>query len=230
MSKNSPNPNWKPGHSSVSPLDQTKEMVSLDPKTLDVTPTYKLLIGTVVPRPIAFISTINKNGQGNLAPFSFFNGVSTSPPCLMIAITQKEDHVKKDTLRNIEETGEFVINTVSEWMAEAVNHCSALYPYGVSEMEKAGLTPLPSEKVAPPRVKEAPIQMECKLYNSMKVGDGKKGSSTIVVGEVVQFHIHPDVYQNGKILIEPLKPISRLAGFSYGRTTETFDIPRPTIE
>ncbi|OFZ18527.1 MAG: hypothetical protein A2X94_00755 [Bdellovibrionales bacterium GWB1_55_8] len=193
------------------------------------TPIYKLLIGAIVPRPIAFISTVSPEGKGNLAPFSFFNGVSSDPPCIMVAITRKPDGGKKDTLRNIEATRQFVVNSVSEWMAEPMNYCSADFPYEVDEMEQVGLTPIPSLTVKPPRVKESPIHLECELYNTMEVGDGRPGSSTIVVGRIVTMHIHERAYDNGRIRIEELRPLSRLAGFSYGKTSGIFDIPRPKL-
>src|SRR5690349_10987328 len=122
-------------------------MISLDFDSLPGATRYKIMIGAVVPRPIAFVSTINSAGTGNLAPFSFFNAVSSDPPCLAFSITRKRDGSKKDTLRNIEETRGFVVNTVSEWMADPMNQSSADYPYGVDEMAKVGLTALPSTRV-----------------------------------------------------------------------------------
>lgn len=205
------------------------EMVSLDFAGMAPTPIYKLLIGAVVPRPIAFISTLSPDGVGNLAPFSFFNGVSSDPPCLMIAITRNSDGGKKDTLRNVEATGQFVVNTVADWMAEPMNQCSANYPYGVDEMKEVGLTPLASMKVKPPRVKESPIHMECELYKTLEVGEAKVGASTIVVGKIVAMHIHKPAYYDGKIKISEIRPLSRLAGASYGLTEGIFDLPRPKV-
>jgi flavin reductase (DIM6/NTAB) family NADH-FMN oxidoreductase RutF len=217
---------WKPGDAIASPVDR---MISLDLTTMASTPAYKLLIGAIVPRPIAFVSTVSPEGVGNLAPFSFFNGVSSVPPAIMIAITRRNDGSKKDTLRNIEATRQFVVNSVAEWLVEPMNHCSADYPYGVDEMRKVGLTPLPSLRVKPPRVKESPIQMECELYDTMEVGPGVVGSSTIVVGKILQMHVHEPAYDNGRLRLEAIQPISRLAGASYGRTTETFDLARPKV-
>jgi flavin reductase (DIM6/NTAB) family NADH-FMN oxidoreductase RutF len=217
---------WKPGDPVSAPESQ---ILTFDPTKIGQKATYKLLIGSIVPRPIAFISTISSEGLGNLAPFSFFNGVSSNPPAVMIAITRKSNGEKKDTLRNIESTREFVINTVSDWIVGPMNHCSADYPYGVDEMEKVGLTPVASQKVRPPRVQESPIQFECELYNTMEVGDGSEGSSTIVVGKIVCVHVSERVYDNGKIKIEELQPISRLGGLSYGRVSGVFEIPRPKV-
>ncbi len=206
---------------------KNNDMISLDPQQIGTTSTYKLLIGAIVPRPIAFVSTVSPEGKGNLAPFSFFNGVSSNPPAVMIAITRKKNGEKKDTLLNIEATRQFVVNIVSEGIVEPMNQCSAEYPYGVDEMLKVGLTPLPSEKVKPARVKESAIHFECELYNTLEVGDGSEGSSTIVIGKILQVHVRAEVYQDGKILIDELKPISRLGGPSYGKTTDIFNLPRP---
>lgn len=216
--------NWKLGDPTQSPVNR---MVTLDPTQTDSKSVYKLIIGAIVPRPIAFISTLSPEGIGNLAPFSFFNGVSSNPPAIMVAITRKKGGEKKDTLRNIETTGQFVVNSVNEWLVEPMNQCSAEYPYGVDEMLKVGLTPLASVRVKPPRVQEAAVQLECELYKTLEVGDGSEGSSTIVVGRIVMAHIYDRAYADGKILIQELKPVSRLGGLSYGQVDGIFDLPRP---
>jgi flavin reductase (DIM6/NTAB) family NADH-FMN oxidoreductase RutF len=204
-------------------------MVALDASALDVRETYKLMTSGVIPRPIAFVSTLNENGTVNLAPFSYFNAVASAPPTIMLAITYKSDGSKKDTLLNIERSREFVVNSVSEWMAEPMNQCSAEYPHGVSELEKVGLHSIPSDVIAPPRVKESPFHMECKLHTTIAVGNGGAGSSTLVLGEVVKFHVYKPAYQNGKILPEELKPLSRLGGTSYGTLGDLFDLDRPKL-
>jgi flavin reductase (DIM6/NTAB) family NADH-FMN oxidoreductase RutF len=204
-------------------------MISLSPSALEVRETYKLMTGSIVPRPIAFVSTLNENGTVNLAPFSYFNAVASSPPTIMFAITYKSDGSKKDTLINIERSGEFVVNSVSEWMAQPMNHCSAEYPHGVSELEKVGLHAIPSEIVAPPRVKESPFHMECKLHTSLAVGSAGPGSSTLILGEVVKFHISKNAYRDGVVLLEELKPLARLAGNSYSTLGDVFDIARPKL-
>jgi len=218
--------NWKPGMKVPSPVE---EMVTVDFDGLGSTPIYKLMIGAIVPRPIALISTQSRAGVGNLAPFSFFNGVSSRPPCLMVAITRKPDGSKKDTLRNIEETGQFVVNSVGHWMTEPMNHCSAEYPFGVDEMVQVGLTPLPSVRVAPRRVKESPIHFECELYKTLEVGEGDVGSAVIVVGKILMMHVHAKAYKDGRVLLDEIAPVSRLAGASYGLTSGVFEIPRPRI-
>lgn len=206
--------------------------VSLDFANISPAAIYKLMIGAIVPRPIAFVSTVNAAGVGNLAPFSFFNGVSSEPPCIVFSVTHKSGGEKKDTLRNIEETGGFVVNTVSEWMAERMNQTAADYPYGVDEMHKAGFTPLPSIRVKAARVKEAAVQMECELFKTVEIGEPRPGSAVLVIGRIVMMHVAEDAYEatTGKIRLEVLKPVSRLAGAAYGKLGETFDLPRPKIE
>lgn len=221
-----PDASWCPGKSISSPVS---EMVSLDPAKLELPATYKLMVGGVLPRPIAFVTTLNSNGTVNLAPFSYFNAVSSNPPAIMFAIARKPNGDKKDTLLNVERTGEFVVNSVSEWMAQPMNHCSAEYPYGVSELEKVGLTAVASDIVGPPRVKESPLHMECKVYSSLLVGNGDAGSSTVIIGEVLRFHIHKPAYLNGKIVVDEMKPLSRLGGFAYGTIGDIFELPRPTV-
>ncbi len=220
-------PSWKRGDPIPTPV---QALESIDFERLESPAAYKLLIGAVVPRPIAFISTQNKKGQTNLAPFSFFNAVSSAPPCVMFSVTRKSTGEKKDTLVNIEETRQFVVNTVAEWMIEPMNLCSAEYPYGVSEFEKIGFTQEPSRRIQAPRVKESPIQMECIFEKSLTIGEGGAGSATIVVGRIVMMHVHAPAYQDGKILIREISPVARLAGASYSLLGETLDLPRPQLE
>ena len=191
---------------------------------------YKLLIGTILPRPIAFVSTLSLDGKPNLAPYSFFNGVCSKPPTLLFCPMQRGvDGLKKDTLRNIEETKQFVVNVVTETIAEAMNITAGDYAPEISEFEMAKLTPVASEKILPPRVLESPINMECELNQIIYVGDGEVGSGSIVIGTVVCFHIHPKLYENGRIDTSILKPVGRLAGASYCKITESFEIQRPEI-
>jgi flavin reductase (DIM6/NTAB) family NADH-FMN oxidoreductase RutF len=220
----SPNASWKPGQAVQSPVG---EMVSVDPATLDATGSYKMMIGTIIPRPIAFVSTLNSNGTVNVAPYSSFNLVSSVPPTLVFSIACKPNGEKKDTLINIEHTKEFVVNSVSEWMVEPMNYCSAEFPYGVSELEQVGFTTLPSEIVKPPRVRESAIQLECRLHTTVQIGSGGPGSSTMVVGEVVRFHVDKGAYSDGKVLVEKIKPVSRLGGLRYATIGEIFEVPRP---
>lgn len=204
-------------------------MIALNPQTLEIKDIYKLMIGSVVPRPIAFTSTVNETGVVNLAPFSYFNAVASDPPTVMISITYKSDGSKKDTLLNLEKNPQFVVNVVSESMAQQMNQCSADYPYGVSELEKAGFTAVPSLMVKPPRVKESLIHFECEVSQTVKIGPEKAGGTVVVFGKVVMFHVSEKVYQDGKIDIQELKPIARIGGTGYARGTDTFEIPRPKV-
>ena len=200
---------------------------TVDTKNLELVEIYKLLIGAIVPRPIAFVSTRSKSGITNVAPYSFFNGVSSNPPCLMFSVTRKPDGSKKNTLSNIEATKEFVVNIAGANLAEKVN--LSAYPYGENESEfkKVGLTEVNSENINTPRVLEAPIQMECKLYKTLEIGSGDVGSSVIVVGEIIKLHFKDEVYKDGKIVLEKLNPLARLAGRNYAKGFEVFELERP---
>ncbi|MCB0319586.1 MAG: flavin reductase family protein [Bdellovibrionales bacterium] len=217
---------WKPGEPISSPV---REMAKVQPEEVSARDMYKLLIGAIVPRPIAFVSTVSKSGETNLAPYSFFNGVSSNPPCLMISCGISPSVGKKDTLRNIEETKEFVVNSVNEWMVGPMVHAASEYPYGVSEFEKVGFTPIPSERISPPRVKESAVQFECKLHQLVPVGDGSPGSAVIVIGEIVCAHIDKRCFEKGRINFEMYRTVGRLGGFSYGVVGETFEIPVPEV-
>ncbi|MCB0318185.1 MAG: flavin reductase family protein [Bdellovibrionales bacterium] len=221
----SPNPNWKPKEKFQVPFD---EMQSLDCKQLETSEIYKILIGTVLPRPIALVSTVNASGLGNLAPFSFFNAVSSKPPALMIAVGNKVVE-EKDTAKNINETKEFVINIASEWLIEPLVYTAGNFPYGVNEMEEAGFTPLKSELVRPPRVKESPVQFECKLMQSVKLGEDSIGSTTLFIGEILKIHIAKNAYENGKINFDKIKSIGRLGGYQYCSIKNIFELRPPKL-
>jgi flavin reductase (DIM6/NTAB) family NADH-FMN oxidoreductase RutF len=200
----------------------------LDPQTLGERETYKLLIGCVVPRPIAWVSTIDRFGVRNLAPFSFFNGVGSNPPAVSISVNYADNpDQRKDTLRNIIDTGEFVVNIVDEDLAQAMNATAANYPSNIDEFEVAGVTAIPSVKVRPPRVAGAPVSLECKLFTLVPVGQGP-GSATLVIGVIQLIHARANIInERHHIDITKLRPISRLAGASYAFVHETFDMVRP---
>lgn len=203
-------------------------MIRLDPDQLGSAAMYRLLIGGVIPRPIATVSTISADGVANVAPFSFYNAVSSDPPCLMIAVARKSDGSKKDTLLNIEATGQFVVNATPVALARQINEASADYPHGVSEFQKAGLTPAPSLRVRPPRVAESPLSFECEIHGSLEVGGGKTpGSTTLILGRIVFVTLAEDLYKDGRIDPVGLDPLSRLGGSSYGQTSGIFELPRP---
>lgn len=214
----------------LSDLKPSNGLFSLDPKELGQQNCYKLLIGSVLPRPIAFVSTISKEGVTNIAPFSFFNAVASNPPTVLFTTTRRgSDGEKKDTLLNIEATGEFVVNVVTEEIVQQMNQTSAEYGRGISEFTATGLTPIESDLVKAPRLKESPINMECKLHQIVNIGDGGLGSGNIIIGEVVRFHLQERVFQGGHVLVDELKPVARLAGSTYCPVREVFSLARPTI-
>ncbi|MDX2085546.1 MAG: flavin reductase family protein [Candidatus Melainabacteria bacterium] len=201
---------------------------SIDPDQQTAQDNYKLIIGGIVPRPIAFVSTCSLEGHLNLAPFSFFNGVCSNPPTIMFSTMRRgSDGGKKDTLINIEATGEFVVNVVTEEIVEAMNQTAGEYPPEVSEFELAGFTTQASEVIRPPRVQESPFQMECQLNQIVTIGDGSVGSGHLVIGTVVRFHVREDIYEKGRIITDRLKPVARLAGASYCPVRDIFDLARP---
>ena len=198
-----------------------------DPNEISFQETHKLMIGSIVPRPIAFVSTQSKDGKNNVAPFSYFNGVCSKPPTIMFAPARRGwDGQEKDTLINIRDTKEFVVNIVSEPFAEKMVLCSTDFDSDVDEFEMSGLTPIASQKVAPPLVGESKVSFECKLNQIVEIGDGTAGSGFVVIGTIVLFHIDEEVYEDGRINLEKLQALGRIAGNGYARTTDTFDIIR----
>lgn len=196
---------------------------------------YKILIGSVLPRPIAWVSTINKEGVPNLAPFSFFTVASSNPPVLCFAPALKfevyegtQKGVPKDTLKNIQDTGEFVVNIVSREIAEKMNQSSGAYAHGVNEFEEAGLTAVPSTHIAPPRVAESLINFECKLFQIISFGE-HPGAGNLVLGRVQCAHLDESVYKNGRVDLDVLQPIGRLAGMEYCAVKERFVMVRPEV-
>jgi flavin reductase (DIM6/NTAB) family NADH-FMN oxidoreductase RutF len=188
---------------------------------------YKLMIGTVTPRPIALVTTLGRNGP-NAAPFSFFNAVGSDPAMLMFSVGDKSDG-GKDTVRNIREIPEFVVHIVSDTIKEQMNVCAVDYPPGVNEIEKAGLTAVPSRKVRPPRIAEAPVAMECRLMQIVELG---RKPYHVVFGEVVYFHYHDGIVNDRfHVDIGLINPIGRLAGKGgYTRVTDRFEMPRLRLD
>ena len=188
----------------------------IDPKHSSYQDCYKLMVGSIVPRPIALVSTVSPSGARNLAPFSYFTAVASKPPTLCFCPGRRHPGgERKDTLANIEATGEFVVNAVSASMAERMTATATDYPSDVDEFDVSGLTPIPSERVAPPRVKESPINMECKLHQVVHIGEPEAGGGALVIGEIVLFHVADELYENGRINIERLDPLGRLSGSDY---------------
>lgn len=203
------------------------ENMIINPKEQSYKENYKLMIGSIVPRPIAFVSTISAEGHYNLAPYSFFTGVTSDPPTLLFCPTRKgPDGMQKDTLSNIQETGEFVVNIVTEDIAEPMNDTATEFPAGMDEFKESGLTPIAAQIVKAPLVKESPVHFECKLSQIVEIGKAQPGGGFIVIGEIVLFHIADHLYNNGRIDIDALKPIGRLAGAEYTKIGERFNLVR----
>lgn len=201
-------------------------LLSIDPSQNTERENYKLLIGSIVPRPIAFVTTISKDGILNGAPFSYFNIVSSNPPMISLSI-QRSSGIQKDTARNIIESKEFVVHIVDEQNVEKVNKTAANLPANQSEIELANLTPVESVKISVPGVKEAKIRMECSLEHSLELGGSETPGCDFIIGKVVQFHIEDDIYENGRIDPSGLAAVSRLAGNHYAKIGEIFEIERP---
>ena len=199
----------------------------IDPGKQTPKDNYKLLIGSIVPRPIAFVSTISKAGIYNLAPFSFFTAIASNPPTIGFSPARKgPDGSLKDTLANIRETGEFVVNVVNMALVEQMNATATDFPPEVDEFKEVGLTPLPSELVKAPRVKESPINMECRLNQIIEVGVSGAGGGFFVIGEVVCFHVADELMTDGRIDTGKLDPVGRLAGMEYTTLGKRFILER----
>ena len=199
----------------------------LKPENLSVKDNYKLIIGSILPRPIALVSTLSEDGIPNLAPFSFFTGITSKPPTVGFAPALKgKEGEKKDTLANVESSGEFVVNVVSEDITDQMIKTASDFPPDVDEFGVAGLTPIESVKIKTPRVKESPINLECKLHKVVYIGDGSAGSGAFVIGEIVAYHIDDSIYSDGKIDTALLKPVGRLAGQEYTTLGHLFSMER----
>ncbi|MCG7337629.1 flavin reductase family protein [Sporosarcina sp. ACRSM] len=201
-------------------------MLSIDPAQQTERENYKFLIGSIIPRPIAFVTTLSKDGVVNGAPFSYFNIVSANPPLISLSIQRLEGN-QKDTARNILASKEFVVHIVDEQNVGQVNETAATLPPDRSEVELAKLTPIESLKVAVPGVKEAKIRMECVVEHTLELGDLDSPSCDLIIGKIVQFHIDSDIYEKGRIDPRGLAAVSRLAGHDYAEIGEVFSINRP---
>jgi flavin reductase (DIM6/NTAB) family NADH-FMN oxidoreductase RutF len=200
---------------------------------------YSILISAVVPRPIAWVSSLSASGQPNLAPFSFFNAVCSKPPLLAFApgmraakqpaVESGGDWEQKDTLRNVRETGEFVINLVTYELAEAMNLTSGDYDSSVDEFELAKVASASSKVVRPRRVAESPVSFECKLHQILDFNPEPEGGS-LVIGQIVSIHINDEHIKQGRLDRNSVDLIGRMGGMQYTRTTERFEIVRPKVE
>lgn len=196
----------------------------IDPAGLSPGAMYRFMISAVVPRPIAFVSTVSRSGQFNVAPFSYFNAISSQPPLLGISINRRAGR-PKDTFRNIEDTGDFVVNVVDEPLADRMVHASGDWPEDVDEFALTGLTPVASDQVKSPRVGESPIAMECRLHKVIELG-----ITFFVVGEILRAHVAERVLVDGRVDPAKLRPVGRLGGDAYTTVREVEHRPRPKVE
>ena len=206
--------------------------MDFDPQRLDPAAMYKLLIGSVVPRPIAWVSSVDAAGVRNLAPFSYFMAITHDPPTIAFSAGPRGAETTgasgtKDTLANVQATREFVVNVVDDARAAQMNVTSADYPPEVDEFTEARLTIAPSVKVKAPRVADAPISMECRVTQIIPVG---RLPHHLVMGEIVHMHVRDDVYDpaSGRLDMHRLKPVGRLAGHLYTHVHEIFEMKRPS--
>lgn len=200
-------------------------MLSIDPKTMTERDAYKFLIGSIIPRPIAFVTTLSEQGVLNAAPFSYFNIVSSNPPMISVSI-QRVNGEHKDTARNAIYRKAFVVHICDESNIEVVNQTAARLPADVSEVEIIGLTPVQSTAIEVPGVEQSKIRMECVLDKAIPLGTDDAGCD-LLIGRIVHFHIEEELYQNGRIDPLKLKPVSRLAGNNYATLGRIFEIERP---
>jgi flavin reductase (DIM6/NTAB) family NADH-FMN oxidoreductase RutF len=203
--------------------------MNVRPEDLSFQDFYRILIHSVAPRPIAWVSTLSPEGQPNLAPFSFFNVVSAIPPMLGFSPAFRPVEggaAPKDTLHNIRETGEFVVNIVTWELAEAMNLTSGEYAAAVNEFELAKVTPRVSQIVKPPQVAESPVNFECKLHQILEFSRQPRGSS-LVIGQIVSVSLAENILKEGRLDGRLLDLIGRMGGLAYTRTTERFEMVRP---
>ncbi|KAK5196141.1 hypothetical protein LTR99_008050 [Exophiala xenobiotica] len=237
----SPDPNWKYGEGVNNKSGDDLQHAEIDPYSPDrgMLSNYRLLVSGI-PRPISLVSTVSKNGQQNLAPFSYFQVIDHDPPILIIGFSARKGR-PKDTRRNLVETGECVISVVSEHMIEAVNATSLDIPYGVSEWDLSGFQTAPSSTVTPHRVKDAVFSIEGKLLEMKELdyGHGKnqtkgdeKSHGALAIIQATRFWVREDALEgaHGDIDLAKLRPLVQLGGISYARVRQTFELPRPGLE
>jgi flavin reductase (DIM6/NTAB) family NADH-FMN oxidoreductase RutF len=201
--------------------------MQIDVANTPVVDVYHTLVGVVTPRPIAWVTTVDPAGRVNLAPFSFFNAFGSNPPVVVFSPTLRRDGSKKDTLLNVEATGEFVVNAAVASLAEQVNLSSKELPYGESEADYVGLRTVPSIKVKAPRIAESPVNLECKVLQIVPVGTGPIAGN-LVIGEVLMIHVADAVLgPDGKVDPRKLRTIARLGGDFYCHTSDLFEMKRP---
>lgn len=204
---------------------ELNRLIEIDPKQNSERDNYKLLIGSIIPRPIAFVTTLSEEGVVNGAPFSYFNIVSSNPPMISLAI-QRPNGRLKDTARHIHYNHQFVVHIVDDTNVTKINETAASLPVTESEIELAKLTIVQSKSVSVPGIQEAKIRMECKLVQAIPLGNEEHGTD-LFIGEIVQFHIDETIYNEGRIDPRELNAVSRLAGSDYATIGHIFTIERP---
>jgi flavin reductase (DIM6/NTAB) family NADH-FMN oxidoreductase RutF len=201
--------------------------MQIDVAATPVVDVYHTLVGVVTPRPIAWVTSIDTAGRLNLAPFSFFNAFGANPPVVVFSPTRRRDGSRKDTLLNVEATGEFVVHAAVASLAEKVNASSRELPHGESEVEYVGLHTVPSVNVKVPRLVESPVAMECKVRQILPIGGGPIAAN-LVIGEVLMIHVDDAVLDaNGKVDPRKLKTVARLGGDYWCHTSDLFEQKRP---
>lgn len=201
-------------------------MRTLQPHDLTERENYKLLIGSIIPRPIAFITSMAEDETINGAPFSYFNVVSSNPPMISVSVQRRAGQYK-DTTRNIMEKGEFVVHIVDKDNFEKINETAATLTPDQSEIDRAGLTLVSSDTIDVPGIKEAKVRMECKLEQVIPLGDGEKVGTELIIGKILNYHIADQVYEDGQINYRELGAVSRLAGSDYAEIGKITSIERP---
>ncbi len=213
---------------SASPLLSAGGTVSFDFATLGAKEKYKLLIGAVVPRPIALVTTVDRDGVANAAPFSFFNCLSADPAILALGVEYKPTGAQKDTGRNVRDTQAFTVNIVSDAIVEAMNVCAVPFEPGVDELREAGLTAAAGVRVPCPWIGEAPVAFECRHHTTLSVGNSRE----IILGEVIYAHFRADVIDAARHYVDPqaLDAIGRMGGHGYAFTRDRFDLPTMSVD
>lgn len=203
-------------------------MLSFDFQQLSAREKYKILIGSVVPRPIALVTTVDAEGRANAAPFSFFNALSADPPILALGVENYSDLSPKDTTLNIRQNQEFTVNIVSDALVEAMNVCAVPFEPGFDELVAAGLTAIPGTRVGCPRIGEAPVALECRRMMALSIGQSRE----IILGEVLMAHVRDDLIDPATLYIDQLglDAIGRMGGHGYARTREYFDLPTRSLK
>jgi flavin reductase (DIM6/NTAB) family NADH-FMN oxidoreductase RutF len=202
------------------------DLLSIQPGEMEPRSFYRLLTSLVVPRPIAWVSTVGADGTPNLAPFSFFNAVAGNPPTLMVSIGQRQGR-PKDTLRNIQETAEFVVHIVSDDLVQQMNQTAGEYPYEVDEFQLAGLESAACVDIRPPRIASARAAFECRLTQTIPVQDS---TYTMVLGQVLRVHLSRELMRpNGQADASLLRPLARLGGNEYATLESVFTMERPAL-